>query len=473
MRITLGLMLAALCLSCTATPANAQLRVGFGEVDITPALSADRPVYLAGYGQNRKATAVHDPIMARAVVMHDGKQMIALVSVDLIGVMLPTVQEIRRQLDGFAYVLVAATHNHEAPDTIGLWGPSPIKTGVDPAYTKQLIAGCIKAIELAREQLKSVTATYSTADDESLLGDSRLPKVYDGTLRVLRFQRSEDGKSHGLLVQWNCHPEAMGSKNTQITADFPWATIAALKKKHDCPVVYVSGAVGGLMAPPDGVVKDAQGRELKEGDFEYTRVYGEMVAALAEKAMASARPIELTPFTIRSRTIYLPLHNAIYMLARQAGVLQREAFIWEKDSSKRGAPYLDSDINRQAAVETELGYLRLGELHLTAIPGEIYPELISGHIQDPADDGADFRDAPKEKHLHAMLPDRKLLIIGLANDEIGYIIPKRQWDVFPPHAYGRKKSQYGEINSLGPDTAPLLMNDLEALISGRKPTDSP
>src|SRR5262245_38257991 len=45
--------------------ADAPLRVGFGEVDVTPKLDKKRPVYLAGFGQDRKATAVHDPIMAR------------------------------------------------------------------------------------------------------------------------------------------------------------------------------------------------------------------------------------------------------------------------------------------------------------------------------------------------------------------------------------------------------------------------
>ena len=48
------------------------------------------------------------------------------------------------------------------------------------------------------------------------------------------------------------------------------------------------------------------------------------------------------------------------------------------------------------------------------------------------------------------------MLIGLANDELGYVIPKRQWDEKPPFCYGLKKAQYGEVNSLGPDTAPLL-----------------
>ena len=459
-------VLSALCLLIWIAPAWGQLQVGFGEVDITPVLSPQQPVYLAGYGQNRKAKAVHDPIMARAVVMHDGEQMIAMVSVDLIGVMLPTVKKIRAKLRGFSYVLICATHNHEGPDTIGLWGPNPIKSGIDHQYTTQLIEGCIKAIENARENLKAVASSYGTAEDKSLLGDGRLPEVYDGVLRVLLFRCTDDGKPHGMIVQWNCHPEAMGPNNTQITADFPWATIAALKKKHGCPVVYVSGAVGGLMAPPVGVVKDHAGNELKEGDFEYTRIYGEMVAKLAGKALQDAQPIRLTPFAIRSRLVYLPLNNAIYILARQAGVLQREAFLWEEDTGKQGGPYRDTDVNRQPAVETEIGHLRLGDLHLAAIPGEIYPELINGNIQDPTDPGADFPKAAKEKHLQAMLPSHKIMIIGLANDEIGYIIPKRQWDVFPPHAYGRTKSQYGEINSIGPETAPLLMEAFEKLIAG-------
>ena len=42
------------------------------------------------------------------------------------------------------------------------------------------------------------------------------------------------------------------------------------------------------------------------------------------------------------------------------------------------------------------------------------------------------------------------MLIGLANDEIGYIIPKRQWDEKPPFCYGRKKTQYGEDQQLRP-----------------------
>src|SRR5262245_51877520 len=68
--------------------ASPNLEVGFGEVDISPKIG-DVPVYMAGFGQNRKATRVRDPLFARAVVLKDGTRKIALVSVDLVGFFLP------------------------------------------------------------------------------------------------------------------------------------------------------------------------------------------------------------------------------------------------------------------------------------------------------------------------------------------------------------------------------------------------
>ena len=45
------------------------------------------------------------------------------------------------------------------------------------------------------------------------------------------------------------------------------------------------------------------------------------------------------------------------------------------------------------------------------------------------------------------------MVVGLANDEIGYVIPRSQWDAKAPFAYGRSEDQYGEVNSTGPQAA--------------------
>src|SRR5204862_7376346 len=112
----------------------------------------------------------------------------------------------------------------------------------------------------------------------------------------------------------------------------------------------------------------------------------------------------------------------------------------------------------------ELAYLRLGDLHVACIPGELYPELVYGKFQEPVEPGADFAEAPLEPSIASLMPGPKWLLIGLANDELGYIIPKRQWDKSPPHAYRRDAAQYGENNCCGPEDAPIILAALNPLV---------
>ena len=268
-----------------------------------------------------------------------------------------------------------------------------------------------------------------------------------------------------MLVQWNSHPEALGSKNTLITADFPYETIRYLKDRYQCPIAYYSGAVGGLMAPPDNIFHDEHGNVLREGDFAYAEAYGRAVAQLAIKANDGAAPISLTPFRIAASPIAVQVKNPLYRAASVAGVVRRSRVKWTGDFDKADVP-TDRHTDRESmCVRTEVGYLRLGELSVACIPGEIYPELVYGKFQEPPDPNADFPNAPLEKTVLQLLPDDRWLLFGLANDELGYIIPKRQWDQQPPYAYGRKKSQYGEINSCGSHIAPIIMEALERRIA--------
>ena len=58
-----------------------------------------------------------------------------------------------------------------------------------------------------------------------------------------------------MLVQWNCHPETLDSRNTQISADFVGYTVGYLREKYGCPVAYFTGTVGGLMTSLNVEVK--------------------------------------------------------------------------------------------------------------------------------------------------------------------------------------------------------------------------
>jgi hypothetical protein len=50
-------------------------------------------------------------------------------------------------------------------------------------------------------------------------------------------------------------------------------------------------------------------------------------------------------------------------------------------------------------------------------------------------------------------------MVNNANDALGYMIPQPQWDAAPPYAYGEPEGQYGEGNSTGYLTAPLISGE--------------
>ncbi len=445
------------------------LEVGFGERNITPKVDPKgKPVYLAGFGNNRKATGILDPLFVRAFVVRDGKSKVAIVSADLVGLFLDTVERVREKLPGFTYVVVSSTHSHDGPDTMGIWGPSPLVNGIDKEYLASVEQKIVEAVKEADAGKQPVKATIGSVKAPELLHDSRLPIVLHDDLVVLSFKEAKSDKNAGLVVQWNNHPEILGGSNKLISSDYVGYTVQYLKEKYSCPVVYLTGTVGGLMTSLHVPIKSAKGEELKDGTAEKTARYGELLGMRAVEAIDAAKPVKLTPIETRSSGVYVPLTNRNFLLAHQLGVLKRDAFEWNADPKKIVPLKGIIDLKKPVAMKTEVGYVKFGELEIACIPGEIYPELVLDKVVEKAEPGVDFPDAPREPAIYNQLKGPHRMIIGLANDEIGYIIPKRQWDEKPPFAYGKEKGQYGEVNSLGPDTAPIICQAFADLLSGKK-----
>ncbi|MEX0883308.1 MAG: hypothetical protein WDZ72_07535 [Cyclobacteriaceae bacterium] len=106
-------------------------------------------------------------------------------------------------------------------------------------------------------------------------------------------------------------------------------------------------------------------------------------------------------------------------------------------------------------IRSEVNAWKLGPASFVHIPGELYPEILNGGVEAP--DGGDFDIDPLEvPGISTQMPGRFKFFSGMSNDMIGYIVPKSQWDEKAPFTYGREKAPYGEVNSLGPETAPTL-----------------
>src|SRR5256884_499705 len=205
-----------------------QAEDGIRDVAVTGVQTCALPIYLAGFGHNRIATGVHDNLYARCLALAAGGQILVLCSVDVIGLFYDDVLKIREQMKVQApevsHLIVASTHVHEGPDTLGLWGPDPLHTGMDENYLDSLDSQIVSTAVRASHSMQAARLELSR-DDHPLLGMlqsvDRPPIVKDPYLFVMRLTSVDAGLPIAVLVNWSGHPETLGGENTEITADYP------------------------------------------------------------------------------------------------------------------------------------------------------------------------------------------------------------------------------------------------------------
>ena len=421
------------------------------------------PVWIAGFSNKKPANGIHDDTWARTMVLDDGKTRLAVVILDVIGFMHDDVVDVRKMLSeelGLTYTIIASTHTHEGPDLMGLWGKTPLRSGVNKAYMRFVKDQTAKSVENAVKNLRPCRLEIS----QDLTGaipqvkDTRKPEVFDPGLRIIKAIDKATGITSGSLLAWGNHPETLWSGNLLVSSDFPHYFREGVEKgvfDGDSLVmagiggvaVYLNGAVGGLMTthPSHSVSDPFTGKEIFEPSFEKLEAQGNTLAMLTLDAMQDPSEIvDSTAISLVVRTLVLPIKNYLFKLATAFGVLDRGTAGWMK-------------------MRTELAVFKLGPVSFVTVPGEIYPEIINGGVEAP--DGQDFKiDAVEVPPVRDLMPGKFKFVIGLANDEIGYIIPKSQWDKKAPFTYGREKSPYGEINSPGPETAPSLHSNLVEML---------
>ena len=399
--------------------------------------------WIAGFHNRRPANGIHDPVWARTVVIDDGSSRIALVSLDAIGLFHDQVLEIKNSIPeslGLDYVMVASTHVHEAPDLLGIWGESAFRSGINQEYLEYVTAQAVKSVELAVSDLEPVSLHFSVNESDALpqVKDTRPPEVHDPGIYIMEAKRS-DGSSKGTMVTWANHPETLWSKNLLITSDFPHFFRQGIEEATGGTCVYFNGAIGGLITthPTLAVIHPVTGEELFEPTFEKAEAQGITLAGIALETMAGATDsVSEASIQLRAKSFLVPFKNPMFRLAAGLGLFERGMKGWWK-------------------VRTEMAAFTIGPASFLTIPGEIYPEIVNGGIESP--EGQDFAIDPAEvPPLRELMPGKYKFVFGLANDELGYIIPKSQWDNKEPWLYNREKETYGEVNSLGPETAPIL-----------------
>jgi hypothetical protein len=334
---------------------------------------------------------------------------------------------------------------------MGLWGPSPGQSGINENYSSFAVERIAEAANGALRSLQPATAALArvhSAELDGFIDDDRPPVVHDPDLIVLSLT-GKDGKRIATVINWANHPETLGSRNTLITADYPGFFYSRLESKAGGMAVLWNGAVGGMQSPLGARVKDPEtGNVALENSFRKAEIIGNRIADLAADAAASAQPVSIDRVSFLETKIRIPITNRGFEAAAAADLY-------------RGRKKMSD-----GATITPVGLIRLGsppQLEIALVPGELYPELSVGGVERYS--GADFPDAPVEPPLKPMLKAPYRMLIGLADDEIGYIIPKTEWDEKPPYLNGARKAWYGEENSVGPDAALRIAEAIRTLLA--------
>src|SRR5690554_33363 len=293
------------------------LKVGAAEVVISP----PQGTYLAGYGNDRKSTGVHDDLYAKAVVISGQRNTVVLVAIDCIGLPFPVVQQIReaarQRIPPGAFdvdhIVVSSTHTHSGPDVIGLWGADVMQSGVDEVYIAGLVSNTSEAIVRAWENLRLAEARYAVATaGEGWVENISVHDELDTDLTVLQF-RDAAGHSIATLTNFACHPTILDGSNTLVSADFPSGFYKQMQTQLTGVNLYLQGAIGGWVQP-----------ENLPRSFEAAEEKGKELARIAIRALEQSQPLQGNTVHFVSKQFEFPISNQQFQALAKASVLKRE-----------------------------------------------------------------------------------------------------------------------------------------------------
>jgi neutral ceramidase len=231
--------------------------VGYAKVNLTPTYKTST----AGYGKRRGAlfTSVHDSIYVRTMVISNGTEKIALVTMDMLIVPPVVTGLLKTKLPaiGFdlSHVYLSATHTH---NSIGNWAPGLVGKiyagSFDEALTEFIAGKILKSIVQADNTLMSAKIKAGTIPVANAVNNRLADKEgsVDSLLRVIEVTRTDSSRL--VLTSFTAHATCLFSRDLQLSRDYPGKLVDELEKNGYTFAMFMAGAVGshGCEGPSDG-----------------------------------------------------------------------------------------------------------------------------------------------------------------------------------------------------------------------------
>jgi neutral ceramidase len=228
------------------------LKAGTGRADVSPR----EPVFLWGYPHvERMSTGVHDPLLATALCLDDGRRRAVTVSVDVLYIDRAWGDPCRGRIaerTGIPpdAVMIAATHTHSGPVTADILATSDdaMVPKADPRLIAGIADGIVDAACAAVEALEPAELAVASAAVDGV-GCNRISPdaARDPDAALLMVRRAGGGRPIGVQIVYAMHPTVMHEDSTLASADFPGVARRVIEETFPgSRVVYLNGPCGNL-----------------------------------------------------------------------------------------------------------------------------------------------------------------------------------------------------------------------------------
>lgn len=239
------------------------LRCGVAKADLLEGWM--KPVQMATYGPSPGvARDVREPVYARALVLDNTAQRLAVVSCDLLIMDLELRQEVLRlaRERGLALddLLLVATHTHTSVGAyVNHWAfELYMLGGFDTSMREHLAERVVVALERASASLKPARLGVGRTFVEGVSENRRVGTAIDPEVGIVKVT---DGKGEPLAVVVNfaAHP-ILEPQDQTISPDYPGLLAKKLEKRHGFGL-FLQGALGDVNARVRGAAQiwDAEG----------------------------------------------------------------------------------------------------------------------------------------------------------------------------------------------------------------------
>ena len=490
---------------------NAKWHLGFGKASMVPENLRDgsKEYYTGGYF-TQKINGVYDDQGANAVAINDnsGRGTAVMVSIDGIGVCNADVRSIRAEAErkladaGIKSDIIAininSTHCHTVIDTQGFGLEPLLKTifqnifsflpfiektrSIDSEFYELMIDGASDAIVQAYMNMEPGELSYfETAgigksernnnylDDEYgyIFNKRYNMEGYQHVIACFKFVPDNAQSVPTVLANVGGHPTTINRATKLLSADYP---NYIEQKMNDAGMnfMFIQGAQSPISVNSGGVqtkeILDEINAEIEADpvtkDYEQAKKLGYEFARIIIDAEENAKPVAPV-LNVRMEEVTAPLEYGLLELGAVSGLLGTTTV---RDKS---APSGYSIIS-------EVGYLEIGtDLVMLTVPGELIPQLVYGNVVDKTQSylGTDWE---LEYTADIVEEGKTVLVMGLCNDAIGYIVPDNDYAPFIADSlwntelgeklFGKPQRHYEEMLSTGSKAGSTVIGALNSIV---------